>query len=157
MTEADPQPSPEQTASPELSQLQDQMLRLQADFENARKRWVRQQAEIQEAANAQLLRELLDVYDDFQRAISLGPAAQETNSVMTGVGMIAKRLEELFKSYGVQPMDAMGKPFDATLHEAVAHEATPLVAESTVLAELRKGYLMNGRVLRPAVVKVATP
>lgn len=139
----------------EVERLRDQLLRLQADFENARRRWIKQQAEIQELANAQLIQELLEIYDDFQRAVEAGAREQNGPAFVAGVGMIARRMEELLKSYGVGPMDAVGKPFDASRHEAVAHEATTRVPESTVLEELRRGYVMNGRVLRPAVVKVA--
>lgn len=165
---------PEAGAQATEVQLKDQLLRLQADFENARKRWVKQQAEIQETANAGLLGELLEIYDDFQRAVEVGRAVhpedleggteqdrpstgsgRAVSEFWTGVEMIARRLEGLLKSYGVGPMDAVGKPFDASRHEAVAHEATDTVPESTVLAELRKGYIMNGKVLRPAIVKVA--
>ena len=141
--------------SGELEALRNQMLRLKADFENARKRWIREEAEIQETANADLLRQLLDIFDDFQRAIEASATAGETGTFRAGVEMIAKRMEELLKSYGLVPIEAVGKPFDATLHEAVAHEVTDSVPESTVVAELRKGYMMNGRVLRHTVVKVA--
>lgn len=157
MIEPKPQAEANRESVPdtEVERLRDQMLRLQADFENARKRWIKQQAEVQETANAGLLGELLEVYDDFQRAMEAGTCAKEGVALAAGVEMIARRMEGLLKSYGVGPMDAVGKPFDASRHEAVAHEATDAVPESTVLAELRKGYLMNGRVLRPALVKVA--
>jgi len=137
----------------ELETVRDQMLRLQADFENAKKRWLRTQAEFQEMANRDLLRDLVEILDDFERALSAG--SKEADNFRTGVEMIAKRLEEFLRSYGVVPMEAKGKIFDPERHEAVAHEATEAVPESTILEELRKGYLMNGRVLRYAVVKVA--
>ena len=140
----------------EMETLRNQMLRLQADFENARKRWRKEQAEIQERASADILRELLEIFDDFQRAVAAAPNGKESKSVFhQGVEMIAKRLEGFLKSYGIVPIEAVGKPFDPTLHEAVSHEVTDSVPESTVLAELRRGYLMNGRVLRTTVVKVA--
>lgn len=139
----------------DLQRLKDQILRLQADFENARKRWVKQQAEIQESANAGLLRDLLEIYDDFLRAEEVGQESGGGEGFAAGVKMIARRMEEFLKTYGVGPMEAVGKPFDAARHEAVAHEATDQAPESTVLQELRRGYVMNGRVLRPAVVKVA--
>ena len=146
----------ENNSGAELEMLRNQMLRLQADFENARKRWRKEQAEIQERASADILRELLEIYDDFQRAMAASPNGKESKSVFyQGVEMIAKRLEGFLKTYGIVPIEAVGKPFDPTLHEAVSHEETDLVPESTVLAELRRGYLMNGRVLRTAVVKVA--
>lgn len=141
----------------ELQLLREQNLRLQADFENAKKRWLKTQAEIQETANWDLLRELLEIYDDFERALAVGNSANsESSNFRTGVEMIAKRMSDFLKSMGVVPMEAVGKTFDPIQHDAVAHEATDQVAESTVLHEIRKGYWMNGRVLRPAVVKVAT-
>lgn len=155
-----------QVKAKELEDLRGQTLRLQADFDNAKKRWLKEQAEFQETANAELLRELLEVYDDFERALgsrpSTGPApdsigglGQAEEEFQAGVEMIAKRLAEFLKSYQVVPMEAKGRIFDPNWYEAVAHEETDAVPESTVLEELRKGYLMNGRVLRHAVVKVA--
>ncbi len=139
----------------ELETVQNQMLRLQADFENARKRSLKAQAELQELANGDLLRQLLEIFDDFQRALTVGVSTQEIATLRAGVDMIARRMEDFLKLYGVEPIEAKGQLFDPTLHEAVAHEATDTVPESTVLEELRRGYTMNGRVLRPAVVKVA--
>ena len=135
--------------------MKDQLLRIQADFENARKRWRKEQAEIQERANADLLRELLDIYDDFQRAVA-AHQGEQADTFLKGVEMIARRLEAFLKGYGITPIDAAGKPFDPSLHEAVAHEVNESVPEATVLEELRKGYQMNGKVLRTAVVKVAS-
>ena len=140
---------------PESEQLKDQLLRLQADFENARKRWRKEQAEVQERANADLLRELLEIYDDFQRALS-APRDGPGDTVLKGVEMIARRMESFLKGYGIQPIEAEGKQFDPALHEAVAHEENKEVPEGTVLSELRKGYMMNGRVLRTAVVKISS-
>ncbi|MBI3317909.1 MAG: nucleotide exchange factor GrpE [Candidatus Omnitrophica bacterium] len=139
----------------ELEKLQDQLLRLQADFENAKKRWLKSQAEFQEQANAELLRQLIEILDDFERALSAPADEEAAGTFRLGVEMIARRLEAFLKSYGVVPMEAVGKLFDPTRHEAVAHEATGAAPESTVLSELRKGYLMNDKVLRHAVVKVA--
>ena len=135
-------------------EMQDQLLRLQADFENARKRWRSEQAQIQERANADVLRELLEITDDFQRALSAKTA--DPNQLIAGVEMIARRLEGFLKSYGIAPIEAEGKLFDPVLHEAVAHEVSESIPDGTVLSELRKGYTMNGRVLRTAVVKVAS-
>ena len=146
-------PKPDQAK--ELEAVRHQMLRLQADFENAKKRWLKDQAEFQETANGDLLRQLLEIYDDFERALAARPAVNECETFLSGVEMIAKRMESFLRSYGVVPMEAVGTPFDPSRHEAVAHEATDSAPESTVLVELRKGYLMNGRVLRHAAVKVA--
>ena len=142
-------------SSNDLETMRNQVLRLQADFENAKKRWLNTQAEFQELANSDLLRQLLEIFDDFERALAARPVGNDCGTFLSGVEMIAKRMESFLRSYGVVPMEAAGSLFDPTRHEAVAHEATDSAPESTVLAELRKGYLMNGRVLRPAVVKVA--
>ena len=139
----------------EVESLKNQLLRLQADFENARKRWRKEGAEVQEVANQELLRELLEIFDDFKRALAVSPEKEGAGNFRTGVEMIAKRMESFLKSYGVTPIEAEGTLFDPVRYEAVAHEATDAVPESTILAVMRTGYMMNGRVLRPAVVKVA--
>lgn len=140
-------------AAEQPEKLKDQLLRLQADFENARKRWRREQSEIQERANADLLKELLEIHDDFQRALAAG--VKDPNQFIAGVEMISRRLEDFLKSYGIVPIEAVGKQFDPSQHEAVAHEADESVPEGTVLAELRRGYQMNGKILRTAVVKIS--
>lgn len=142
-------------AAGEVESLKNQLLHLQADFENARKRWRKEGAEVQEVANQGLLRELVEIFDDFKRALAVAPEKEAAGNFRAGVEMIAKRMESFLKSYGVVPIEAEGALFDPERHEAVAHEPTDAVPESTVLAVIRPGYLMNGRVLRPAVVKVA--
>ncbi len=162
-----------ETCSKELEEARDQLLRVRADFENAKKRWLREQAHIQEFANGNLLHQLLEIYDDFERALAAesghpevlegGPedvrpstgSGRTDASFRVGVKMIGKRMEEFLRSYGVAPIEAVGQPFEPDRHEAVAHEETDQAPESTVIAELRKGYMMNGRVLRHSVVKVA--
>ena len=139
----------------EVESLKNQLLRLQADFENARKRWRKEGAEVQEVANQELLRELVEIFDDFKRALAVAPEKEGAGNFRAGVEMISKRMESFLKSYGVTPIEAEGALFDPVRHEAVAHEATDAVPESTILAVMRPGYMMNGRVLRPAVVKVA--
>lgn len=138
----------------QFGQREQQLLHLQADFENAKKRWLKAQAEFQERAHEELLKEFLEIFDDFERASSLSAEA-DLSQVKEGLSMMIKRLGAFLKGYGVTPMEAQGKPFDPHVHEAVAHETREEIAESTVLEELRKGYWINGRVLRPAVVKVA--
>lgn len=142
-------------AQKQLAEKEQQRLHLQADFENAKKRWLKTQAEFQERAHEELLKEFLEIFDDFERASSLSGEA-DLAQLQEGLSMMSKRLEAFLKGYGVTPMEAQGKLFDPHAHEAVAHEARSDCAESTVLEELRKGYWVNGRVLRPAVVKVST-
>lgn len=144
-----------QKVQAELEETSKRALLLQADFENAKKRWLKSQAEFQEQANADLLREFLEVRDDFERAVKAGALNADPEALRAGVEMIVQRIEALLKRYGVVPIEAVGAAFDPARHDAVAHEITDAVPESTVLEELKKGYLMNGRVLRHAVVKVA--
>lgn len=152
-----PEPRAEQEQDPqeEIRRMREQMLRLQADFENARKRWLKEQAELQERANADVLGRLLDIFDDFQRAVAVGATDKGGSVFLAGVEMIARRMNDFLKSYGIAPIESVGKPFDPEFQEAVAHEVNDSLPESTVLAELRRGYLMNGKVLRPSVVKVS--
>ena len=145
-----------ETTVKELDRVKDQMIRLRADFDNAQKRFLREKAEHQEFATSDLLRQLLDIYDDFERALAVDPEKGGAPAFRTGVEMIARRMADFLKSNGVTEMNPVGEMFDPAQHEAVAHEATDKAPESTVLEQLRKGYVMNGKVLRHASVKVAT-
>lgn len=149
------EPASPAAADKKIAELENQMLRLQADFDNARKRWLREQADVQERANADVLNRLLDIFDDFERAVAVGASTQGGGVFLEGVEMIAQRMSDFLKSYGIAPIESVGKPFDPERQEAVAHETSETAPESTVTAELRRGYTMNGRLLRPAVVKVA--
>lgn len=131
----------------------DRLLRLQAEFENTRKRMRQEQLEHERRAAERLLAELLGIVDDFERA--LAAAGEDPGHFRTGVEMIYRHLVDLLKAHGVEPIRAVGEPFDPAQHEAVAHCETADHPEATVVEELRKGYLMHGRVLRPASVKVA--
>jgi molecular chaperone GrpE len=134
----------------------DKYVRLQADFENTRKRWERDKSELLRYANDDLLCDLLNVVDDLERSVELSQEKHEDfTAFLKGVEMILAHLHDLLKSNGVSPINALGKPFDPNLHEALMQVEDQNKPEHTVVEELQKGYLLNNKVLRTAKVKVA--
>lgn len=143
-----------------LAAERERMLRLRADFDNYRKRTERERAEIERFALADVLRELLPVVDNLERALSapgMPAAAGEDSDLRKGVEMIARQFQELLKRYGLVPIVAVGERFDPSVHEAVLQEESENVLTPTVAAELLRGYRLNDRLLRPSLVKVAVP
>jgi molecular chaperone GrpE len=147
------EPTGEQLAS-ELEDLKDRHLRLAADFENFKKRSRQERADLLRYASAQLAEQLLSVLDDFDRVLEHAPDDVDA-SWLKGVRMTAERLREVLGSVGVEAIDAVGAHFDPNLHEAIATEETSEHPEDTVVAELRRGYRIHDRVLRPAMVRIA--
>ena len=139
----------------QAEQYQDQLLRLQAEFDNTRKRWLREQQEFERRAGDRVLAQFLEIVDDFERALAVAPQQAEAKDLRVGVEMIHLRIVDFLKGHGVEAFGAAGQPFDPGRHEAVEHVATPDHPESTVIEVLRKGYARAGRVIRPATVKVA--
>lgn len=132
----------------------DRLLRKSAEFDNYRKRIERERKDFTEWAAADVLGDLLAVMDDFERALSAeAPAAAQPYKA--GVELIHRALAELVRKRGVTPIDALGADFDPHLHQAVAYEAVDGAREGEVVEELRKGYMLGERLLRPALVKVA--
>ncbi len=129
-------------------------LRLRADFDNFRKRTERQRAEIERFALADVLRDLLPVVDNLERALV---AQAEATDLRKGVEMIVRQLNELLKRYGLSAIPAVGERFDPTVHEAVFLEESDSVTTPTVVEELQRGYWLNERLLRPSLVKVSVP
>ena len=141
-------------------ELQDQYLRKAADFDNYRKRMIREKQEAIDYANTNLISDLLQILDDFDRAIEAGKKAGEENAAafMQGVVMIRNGLSSLLESkYGLQYYEVQGKAFNPDIHEAVATNPSAEVTEPTVGAELQKGYKLKERILRPAKVMVLMP
>ena len=161
--EAKPEPSDaEKLASLEAKcrELQDQYLRKAADFDNYRKRMIREKQEAIDYANTNLISDLLLILDDFDRAIEAGKKAGEESAAafMQGVVMIRNGLSSLLESkYGLQYYEVQGKVFNPDIHEAVATNPSAEVTEPTVGAELQKGYKLKERILRPAKVMVLMP
>jgi len=143
-----------ETLARERDQFYDRLLRKTAEFDNYRRRIERERREQGDQAVRDLLLELLLVLDDFDLALAVD-AGDRPNPYRKGVELIHAKLHDLLKKYGVRPIEAVGTQFDPNLHQAVSHEASPGHADGEVIEELRRGYMMGDRLLRPAMVKVA--
>jgi len=137
-----------------LQAMREKYLRTLADFDNYRKRVERERAESSRTALAEPLRAFLSVVDNLDRALSSGGSQGDLKA---GVQMILKQTEDLLRRFGVEPVPALGEPFDPAVHEAVVRYEDPEATEATVSEEFQKGYRYHGRLLRPAMVKVAVP
>jgi molecular chaperone GrpE len=141
----------------QLAAERERMLRLRADFDNYRKRTERERGEIERYALADMLRELLPVVDNLERALSVPSAQGDGEDLRKGVEMIVRQFHELLKRYGLVPIVALGERFDPSVHEAVFQEESDGIVVPTVAVELQRGYRLNDRLLRPSLVKVAVP
>lgn len=138
-----------------LEELQQRYLRLQADFDNYRKRTRREQEEFTKMATAGLITGILPILDNLERALAAASEAKET-TLVAGVEMILRQLKEVLALEGLRPIEAVGQPFNPELHEAVSREETNDQEKiNLVLEEYRQGYTLQGKLLRPAMVKVA--
>ncbi len=140
----------------DLEDLKDRHLRKLAEFENMRKRAEREKGEYFRSALGNFLIDLFPISDSFDRALAHAPADALQTDFGQGVAMIRRQFNELFKKYGVAEVDTSA-PFDPNVHEAVATEPAPGVPKDTILEVLRRGYFLNDKLLRPALVKVAIP
>jgi molecular chaperone GrpE len=138
----------------QLEEANNRTLRLAADFDNFKKRARQEQLETMRYAAATLAERLLPVLDDAERALEHAPDGVD-ETWLKGVRMTFRKLEEVLGSVGVERIEAVGATFDPSQHEAIGSEDSQEHAEDTVLSELRPGYRMHDRVLRPALVKVA--
>ncbi|HHW39878.1 MAG TPA: nucleotide exchange factor GrpE [Syntrophomonadaceae bacterium] len=138
----------------EMDRMRDRYLRLAADFDNYRRRTRQEMEEVRRTAAERLLRELLPLADNFERAIA-AVRSELSDKVITGIDMIYRQLLNILGQAGVEPMEAVGKPFDPAYHEAFEEVVTGEWPEGTVASEIQKGYLLGGKVLRPALVRVA--
>jgi molecular chaperone GrpE len=133
------------------------LLRTSADFENFKKRATREKQDAIKFANESLLQKLVPVLDNFDMALSAAQSAQgdAAQSLQTGINMIYQQLKNTLSEAGLEEVDAAGKAFDPNLHEAVSQKETTEAREGTVVQQLRKGYKLRERLLRPASVVVA--
>ncbi|HHW27960.1 MAG TPA: nucleotide exchange factor GrpE [Syntrophomonadaceae bacterium] len=138
----------------ELNDLNQRFLRLAADFENYRRRTRQEAAEIRRTANERLLRELLPIIDNYERALEAAKKDLPEN-MYTGIEIIYRQLCNLLAQEGVEAIESVGKPFDPQYQEAFQRVESSEYPEGTVTAEVQKGYLLQGKVLRPALVIVA--
>jgi molecular chaperone GrpE len=137
----------------ERDTLLDRLARLQAEFENARKRAAREQQEFRDFATADAIKVLLPAIDSFERALN-APATQ-LNEFRNGVELIYKQLQDALTKLGVRPVPAKGERFDPHVHEAIEMVETADVPDHQVIDELQRGYKLKDRLLRPAMVRVA--
>lgn len=128
---------------------------LQADFENYQKRMNKEMLDLVRYGNERLIVKLLNIVDDLERSIKFSKESDNKESLIKGVEMVLKSLKEILKKEGLEEIEAVGKNFDPNLHEAVAHVRTNDYPVNTVIEEIRKGYLLNGKLIRPSMVKVA--
>ena len=141
----------------DLAASQDRHLRLQAEFENFRKRQQRDREEFNRQAKERVLAELPGIVDNLERALQhAGVAGAAPETLAQGVELVCKQLQEVLTRFGVEPISALGALFDPRLHEAMARvETAGDPPDGTVIEEYRRGYLLDGKVLRPALVAVA--
>jgi len=155
-------PTPRDTAESDLEELkrqledkQDRLLHALAETDNVRRRAQRDREDYVRYANESLLRDLIPVLDNFDRALAAARAAGQSGTVLSGIELIQRELQRVLEKAGVTRYSAVGERFDPTRHEAIARVVSAEAAPDTVVNETAAGYLLNGRVLRPAMVAVA--
>ena len=139
----------------DLDRFRDLALRSQADFENFRKRAAREKEDAVKYANASFLERLIPILDNFELGLNAARGSAADSPILAGMDMVAKQLNDFLLSSGVEPVNGEGQPFDPNLHEAVAHEESATIAEGVVVRQLRRGYKLRDRLLRPATVVVS--
>ncbi len=139
-----------------LTEARNMRLRLAADFDNFKKRARQEQVETIQHASAELIARLLPALDDLQKALEHAPEGADEPWVK-GLELSIRKLEDAMGAHGLQPIDSVGEKFDPKVHEAIGHEESSDQPEDTVVEELRRGYRVRDRVVRPALVKVARP
>lgn len=137
----------------ERDALLDRLARLQAEFDNARKRAAREQQDFREFAAADAIKNILPVLDSFERALKT--PAGDTSDLRSGLELIYRQFQDALQKMGVQPIQSVGKPFDPRVHEAIEMVDTNEAEDHQVLDELQRGYKYKDRLLRPAMVRVA--
>jgi molecular chaperone GrpE len=139
-----------------LAETKDRYLRLAADFDNFKKRTRQGQLDTIQHASADLIARLLPALDDLRKALDHTPEGVD-DAWVKGLELSVRKLEEALGAHGLEPIQAVGQSFDPKLHEAIGYEESAEHAEDTVTSELRRGYRIRDRVVRPALVKLARP
>ena len=140
----------------DLDRFRDLALRSQADFENYKKRPVREKEEAIKYANSALLERLVSIIDNFELGLGAAKERGEQSPIYSGMVLVQKQLNDLLAENGLQPIEAEGKKFDPNVHEAIAHEPSDQAPEEIVLRQTRRGYRFKDRLLRPAKVIVSS-
>ncbi len=142
----------------EAKEAHDRFLRVSAEFDNYKKRSAREMNEFRKFANESLIREMLPIVDNLERALNSSNDGNQANScIVEGVDMTLKEILKVFERFNVKPIEALEKTFDPNFHQAVMRHETDEHNENTVINELEKGYMIHDRLLRPAMVVVAMP
>lgn len=145
-----------ETKDQEAKESFDRLLRVSAEFENYKKRTSKETCEFRKFAIESLVRELLPIVDNLERALtSAGDDSTQNGTVIEGVQMTLQELIRVLKKFGVEAIDTVQKPFDPNYHQAMLQEESDQQPENTVLKEFQKGYLIHERLLRPAMVVVS--
>jgi len=141
----------------QVAELKDRLLRDRADWDNSRKRILREKEDAVRYAGEALLEKLLPVVDNFEMGIQAAQTATDAKAISQGFEMVLSQLQSLLRDAGVEAIDAMGHPFDPHRHEALGHHESDDHPEGHVMMQMRKGYKLKDRLLRPASVFVAKP
>lgn len=143
----------------ERDELQDRLLRTAAEFDNYRKRTDKERRELSQVIAADVVREILPVLDDLERALAAaagaGSGKDAVSALHKGVELVHRQLLDVLRKRGVEPLDVVGRDFDPEWHEAVANEPLDGHRDGEITAELRRGYKIGSRLLRAAMVRVA--
>jgi len=144
-------------ARAKLRETHDRLLRTAADFENFKKRAAREREQYVARAGENVLRDILPALDNMDRAMQHKDAAADPTALVEGLAMIHKQFIDALARHGVTPFDAVGQKFDPALHEAIQQATSAEHPPGTVVSEFARGYMMGGKLLRPALVVVAAP
>lgn len=134
----------------------ERFLRARADLENARRRFEKEKQDALTLGALRLVERLLPVLDNFERALAAGKTTDNVDALVKGIEMIHRQLDQALRQEGLEPIEALGKPFDPNIHEAVMQAESSDHPPGTVIEELQKGYTFKGRLVRPTMVKVST-
>ena len=140
----------------DLDRFRDLALRSQADFDNFKKRATREKEEAIKYANSSLLERLIAIVDNFELGLTAAKSEGEQSPIYSGMSMVLKQLTDFLAENGLQPIDAEGQKFDPNLHDAIAHEPSEKVPEGNVVRQMRRGYKIKDRLLRPSSVVVSS-
>ncbi|MBH5318153.1 nucleotide exchange factor GrpE [Paenibacillus sp. GSMTC-2017] len=140
----------------QVEEQQQRYLRAQADFDNFRRRTLKEKEELGQYASMKLIGQLLPIVDNFERAIAASSANNDFESLAKGVDMIFRQLSQTLEQEGLKPMEVVGEPFNPEFHQAIMQVESDEHEEGIVVEEVQKGYILKDKVLRPAMVKVSS-
>lgn len=152
--------APQETAEPseetnQDNEYYDRFVRLSADFDNFRKRVLKERSDYLKYGNETLLKEMLPILDNFERALSSTPSETSQSSILQGVEMIYVQMKQLLEKFGLHSKSCIGETFNPTFHEAMTHVLDPEAAPNTVIEEHQKMYMYHEKLIRPALVTVS--